>query len=234
MHILLIDDNPRDRDFLSNILNSNQLSIAVDGREALTLCQDIEKPYVISDIQMPELNGLEFARQLWQQQPLARIIFWSQYKDEQYVRALSNLIPADTVYGYVLKNNTADVILKAVSTVFEDYQCWVDPYIRPVQARATQSDSQITDIEYESLIDIALGLTDNMIAKRRYLSRRGIQNRLRSLYCKLGVDTLNINNDTFNLRTRAICIAMQRGLINPDIITHEEEKLTAWLSKDNH
>ena len=68
---------------------------------------------MVSDIQMPEMNGIEFARALWQRKPAARIVFWSQYKDEMYVRALVRIVPPETVYGYILKSNTRERIASA-------------------------------------------------------------------------------------------------------------------------
>ncbi|MFN2258182.1 MAG: response regulator, partial [Desulfuromonadaceae bacterium] len=79
-------------------------------------------PLVISDIQMPEMNGIEFAKQLWSKQPQARIVFWSQFKDEMYVRTLVKIVPPETVYGYVLKSSTKEQIDAAIRTVLIDEQ----------------------------------------------------------------------------------------------------------------
>ena len=91
----------------------------------------------------------------------------------------------------------------------------------------------MSDAEYDVLIDIALGLTDNTIAERRYLSRRGVQNRLQSLYTKLGAN-IDINNrsnqsELLNIRSRAISLALQRGLINAFELKQEEDDLSHWL-----
>jgi DNA-binding NarL/FixJ family response regulator len=176
---------------------------------------------------MPELNGVEFARALWQQKPAARVVFWSQYKDEMYVRSLARIVPAETVYGYILKSSPKDRIDSAIRTVLIDEQCWIDPEVRKVQGRARASQTALSDIEYEALVDICLGLTDNLIAQRRYLSRRGVQSRLNSLYSKLGVDQEQFLaekiGDAFNLRNRAMAVALRRGLMNAFELENEEE-----------
>lgn len=229
LEILLAEDNPRDREFLVNALSAYRLTAAIDGEEAIALAQRLDEPLLISDVQMPLLNGIELATQLWRLRPNAKIIFWTQHKDEMYVRALTRIVPAETVYGYVLKNNPAPILVKAVENVFTENQCWVDPQVRPVQARLRQNRDSISDLEFEVLIDIALGLTDNMIAKRRYLSRRGAQSRLRSLYHKLGVGD-ECNEPALNPRARAVAVALQRGLINAFELEEEERKLKHWLS----
>lgn len=225
--IVVAEDNLRDRQFLQTTLADFALLCARDGAEALTLIEGRDAPYVISDIQMPGRNGIELARQLWAQRPQARMLFWTQHDDEMYVRALAKIIPAETVYGYVLKDNPAETVRKAAYAVFVEQQCWIDPKLRAVHARTQHRGSALNDGEYAVLLDIALGLTDAAIAERHYLSRRGAQNRLKSLYVKLGVDETQA--DAFNLRARAIGIALRRGLLNADELAREEERLRDWL-----
>jgi DNA-binding NarL/FixJ family response regulator len=239
LKILIAEDNPKDYEFLEQLLRSweppCQLVRAANGKDALALALAEEVPLAISDIQMPELNGIEFARALWQQKPDARIVFWSQYKDEMYVRALARIVPPETVYGYILKSNTRERIASAISTVLLDEQCWIDPEVRKVQGRAGHSQTALSDIEYEALVDISMGLTDNLIAQRRYLSRRGVQSRLNSLYNKLGLDQEQFHSDkvgdALNLRNRAVAVALRRGLINAFELEHEEAEFQEWLKR---
>lgn len=234
--VIVAEDNPRDREFLSSNLVDYSLILSADSKHALELALQTQTPCIITDLQMPGMNGIELAKQIWQKMPLARIVFWSHYGDETYVRSLSRIIPAETVYAYILKDNPSDILNKACHAVFEEDQCWIDSKLRPAQSRTHTSDSAVNDMEYEVLIDIALGLTDNMIAERRYLSRRGAQNRLKSLYSKLGVTqdkNERINSDALNLRTRAISVAMRRGLLNSFELEQEEIFLQQWLIKKN-
>ena len=234
--ITIVEDNPRDREYLGELLSQLNLQFATSGEQGLQFAGAETEPFVISDIQMPVLNGIDFARSLWQQRPAARILFWSQYDDEMYVRSLAKIVPPDTLYGYILKSNPSEVIEKAISAVFVESQCWIDPKVRPVQARLRQSGDLISDIEYEALIDVAIGLTDKAIARRRYLTRRGVQNRLKCLYEKLGVDSLTTaadhsRSEDINPRMRAVNIALQRGLLNNFILQEEEKKLQKWISQ---
>jgi DNA-binding NarL/FixJ family response regulator len=231
--LIISDDNPRDRAFLAGVLQQFTPVITANGEEALAACRDSAEPWLVTDIQMPGFNGIELARRVWADHATARILFWSQHSDETYVRALAKLIPAETVYGYVLKNNPAETLHRAAQAVFEECQCWIDPHIRRVQARSLRSCDALTDAEYEVLIDIALGLTDNTIAERRYLSRRGVQNRLQSLYNKLGANlehsNTNGHGELLNARARAVSLALQRGLVNAFELKQEEHLLKNWL-----
>jgi DNA-binding NarL/FixJ family response regulator len=239
LKILIAEDNPKDFEFLEQLFaewsEPWQIERAPNGMVALEIAVKQDNPLVLSDIQLPELNGIEFARALWQQKPTSRIVFWSQFKDEMYVRALARIVPAETVYGYILKSNTRERIASAIRTVLLDDQCWIDPEVRKVQGIAGHSQTALSDIEFEALVDISLGLTDNLIAQRRYLSRRGVQSRLNSLYSKLGLDQEQFHSekagDAFNLRNRAVSAALRRGLINAFELEHEEEEFQSWLRR---
>ncbi|PLX97126.1 MAG: DNA-binding response regulator [Desulfuromonas sp.] len=237
--ILIAEDNPKDFEFLEQIFRTiapdAKIERAQNGLLALEKGLASEVPLVVSDIQMPELNGIDFAKELWERRPQARIILWSQHKDEMYVRALARIVPPETVYGYVLKSNAKERIASAIQTVLFDDQCWIDPEVRKVQGRTGHAQTALSDIEYEALIDITLGLTDNLIAQRRYLSRRGVQSRLNSLYTKLGLDQEQFQSekvgDAFNLRNRAVSVALARGLINAFELEHEESEFQIWLKR---
>ena len=93
----------------------------------------------------------------------------------------------------------------------------------------------LSDIEYEALLDISLGLTDNLIDQRRYLSRCGVQSRLNSLYIKLGLDLEQFHcekvGDSFNLRNRALVVSPSCGLINAFEMEREEAEFQQWFAR---
>ncbi len=241
MSIVIAEDMAFQREYLRALISDNFAEAgpvveAADGTSAVELALKHKPALVVLDIKMAELSGVRAARQIWSEIKLARILFWSQYKDEIYVRELARIVPAETVYGYVLKSSSDERLIAALRAVLVDEQCWIDPEIRTVQSRAINRASGLTDIEYEALIDISLGLTDKAIARRRYLSERGVQNRLRELYGKLSIDIEQIVDErwgnTYSPRARAISIALQRGLVNADELARENEALQKWLGQE--
>ena len=98
-------------------------------------------------------------------------------------------------------------------------------------------DNALTDIEYETLLDIATGLTDKAIAQRRHISVRGVQNRLSMVLDKLvkGFDAHlreTAQKEIFNPRTRVVFEALKRGLLDPDEVTALEKDVTDWLCEE--
>jgi DNA-binding NarL/FixJ family response regulator len=239
MSILIAEDTSFQREYLRNLITAQmprELPIieAEDGVSAVEAALRTRPALVVLDIKLPKLNGIRAAKAVWEQLPLTRIVFWSQYKDEAYLRELGKIVPPETVYGYVLKNSTDDKLMQALRAVLMDEQCWIDRDVRGIQTRAGSREAGLTDVEYEALIDMSLGLTDKAIARRRYLSERGVQNRLRELYSKLQVDIEQSTDpkwgNTYNPRGRAMLTALKRGLINADELAAEDEKLQHWLA----
>ena len=235
MKTLIVEDNPAMREHAERILGervpeATPLAVLGTGGEAVERVRQGRPELLLLDIQLPGANGIEIARAVWRERPEIRIVFWSQFKDEIYVRRLAQIVPPETVYGYVLKSSPDEKLVQAVRAVLLDEQCWLDREVRGVQARALQSPSALTEAEYEALVDIALGLTDRGIARRRYLSRRGAQNRLHSLYTKLGVEREEEPGSMFSPRNRAVFEGMRRGLINADVLLDESRLLEAWMA----
>lgn len=235
MRIICAEDNDLFRELLTRALAEYEVQAFADPQAALEALGKETYPNLISDIQMPGLNGIELAEKIWKAKPRTRILFVSNHDDEIYIRALEKIVPPGATYGYLLKSSSIPELRKAVKTVFEDEQCWFDKQVRHVQVVAKDSEQTLSDIEYEVMIDLALGLTDNMIAQRYNLTRRGVQNRLNKLYRKLGVDldiAIDIKSgEAINARTRAIYIALRRGLINVFELRKHDEHLQAWLQE---
>ena len=90
----------------------------------------------------------------------------------------------------------------------------------------------LTEGEHEVLLDISVGLTDQAIARRLSLSRRGVQNRLASIYRKLGVHRSAQQNEPLPCapRCRAVFLALRIGLIQTDEMAHREMGHRDWLA----
>ena len=162
-----------------------------------------------------------------------RILFWSNYSDEAYVRGISKIVPKETAYGYLLKTASEQRLGLAMMGVFLEDQCIIDREIRGIQQRALDIHEGLSNTEFEVLMDIALGMTDKAIAQRRGISTRSVQSRLKQLYEKLGIDPLAQEDvgPTFNSRTRAVAIALSRGLLNLEGMSVAEEQLARWLDQ---
>jgi DNA-binding NarL/FixJ family response regulator len=238
MKVLIVEDDPLHRSYLheaicASLPECEMVIEAQNGKEGEKLARDHKSAHVVMDLQMNNRNGIEAARTIWNERPDTRILFWSNYSDEAYVRGVSRIVPDGAAYGYVLKSASDERLRLALRSIFIEAQCVIDREVRGMQQKSLGHAKGFSDSEYEILVDIALGLTDRSIARRRGLSLRSVQNRLQQLYEKLEVyqNSSEDNEDgRFNLRARAVTVALLRKLLNYSALERAEAELSEWLS----
>jgi DNA-binding NarL/FixJ family response regulator len=240
MRILIAEDDGLHRSYLRDVAGSilpdlEEVVEADDGKAALELFKQGEFHSVILDMQMPDVTGVEAAKEIWRIAPDTRVLFWSNYAEEAYVRGITKIVPDEAVYGYILKSASEERLRLALQGVFIGDQCVIDREVRGIQRRARDRVAGLSELEYEALVDLSLGLTDKAMAARRNVSLRGVQGRLQQLYIKLGLDKSEVPTGSwgasYNTRTRAITLAFARGLINADALRREEIDLQQWIDK---
>jgi CheY-like chemotaxis protein len=70
MRILAVEDEPEYLEMLQEVMKSlgHSITIAQNGKEALSLLDRQQIDVVVSDVKMPEMNGIEFHRKLREHQ----------------------------------------------------------------------------------------------------------------------------------------------------------------------
>ena len=234
--ILIVEDDALHRGFLREVLSFPELDCtsvieADDGDIAIRMSRQHTLQGVVMDLQMPNKTGVKAAQTIWAEQPTLPILFWSNYADEAYVRGITRIVPESATYGYLLKTSSKERLLRSIQCVFNEGQNIIDREIRGVQERGNNQTERLSEAEYEVLLDIATGLTDHAISKRRDISIRSVQGRLQQLYGKLGVidaDEPATQAALFNSRTRTIAIALVLRLINAKSIQMADEDYRRW------
>ncbi|WP_373235856.1 response regulator [Cohaesibacter celericrescens] len=219
--ILIVEDDLLHREFLRKVVSDPVMGFidvqeACDGETGLNIALTYRPDAIILDLQIPKINGVDVAKAIWAKTPQAPILFWSNYADEAYVRGIAKVAPPDTVYGYLLKSASSGRLERAMKGIFDDRQTIIDYEVVGIQKRARDKYEALTDVEYEVLLDIALGLTDSAISERLNVSMRTVQSRLQSIYSKLGLSNEPNGNRaaTFNRRNRAVALALISRQIN--------------------
>ncbi len=119
IRILLADDHTVIRKGLRLLLESQSgfkvIAEAADGRETVELAEAHVPHVVVLDVAMPNLNGIEAARQISAKVPQTAIVFLSMHSDESYVlRALKAGARA-----YLLKDSAEYDLINAIRAVTE-------------------------------------------------------------------------------------------------------------------
>jgi DNA-binding NarL/FixJ family response regulator len=117
VRVLLVDDfEPWRRAVCSMLKGQTELQIVGevgDGLEAVQKAQELKPDLILLDIGLPNLNGLEAASRIRQVAPGAKILFLTQIRDKDMVRAALSA----GAQGYVLKTDAGSELLPAVAGV---------------------------------------------------------------------------------------------------------------------
>ncbi len=91
--ILYIEDDDITRENISSYLKRQckQLHIASNGEEGLELFKSFNPEIVITDIEMPKLNGLDMAKKIRKLSPTTQIIITTAYTSNEYLLQAVNL-----------------------------------------------------------------------------------------------------------------------------------------------
>ena len=235
MKVLLVEDDQFHASYMEDTLAEalpevTEIYHAIHGEEAEKEARTIGIEAVVMDLRMATRNGIEAARTLWQERPETRILFWSNYADEAYLRGIAAIVPEDSAYGYVLKTAPKDRLKLALRAVLVEGQIMVDREIHRLQRRGATPRTALDDSEYAVLLDLSIGLQDKLIAERRGMSLRTVQNRLLALYDKLGVDDDCDADRPLNKRVRALNRALVTRTLNIETLEAAQRDFERWRS----
>lgn len=106
MRVIVVDDNKIELREVSRLVENSELGLElvgrfVNGQDAYEFVMENEVDIIISDVQMPVMDGIELIQKLNQNRKMAEVIFISCYDDFNYMRS-------------ALKNDAFDYILKPI------------------------------------------------------------------------------------------------------------------------
>lgn len=198
LRILIADDHEVARKGIRSLLEDHPgwevCGEACDGREAVAFASQLKPDVLLLDIGMPNLNGLDAARQVLAMAPEARILILTVHDSEQMVRE----VLAAGASGFLLKSDAGRDLLAAVEalqnrrTFFTSKvaQMMLDGYLRPHNDSAASVQSVLTPREREVLQLVAEGKTTKEIATALNLSVKTAETHRTNLMRKLDLHSV--------------------------------------------
>ena len=199
IRIVVADDHAVMRRGLRLILEQQAdfqvLGEANDGREAMSMVESLRPDVAVLDITMPNLNGIDAARQISAKQPGVAIVILSMHADEGYVlRALKAGARA-----YLLKESPEADFIQAVRAVSEGKAFFspavsrmlVEDYVRQLQDKDIEDSYELlTPREREVLQLIAEGKSNKDIANMLNLSLYTVETHRSNILEKLNLHSV--------------------------------------------
>ena len=198
IRVLLAEDQTMVRGALAALLELEPdiqvVAQAANGREAERLTREMKPDVVVTDIEMPEWTGLEFAAALKENGSKASVIILTTFARPGYLRRALDA----GARGYLLKDRPAAELAQAIRRVHTGLRA-VDPELA---AEAWNADADpLNDRERQILQRAGDGKTSAEIAAELRLSEGTVRNYLSEAIAKLGAAN----------RVDAARIARQRG-----------------------
>lgn len=196
MKILLAEDQTMVRTALASLLRLEadyQVDEAVDGADAQRKLQSDSYDVLLSDIEMPNMTGLELVQWVHEHQPNVRSVIITTFNRAGYIkRALDS-----GVRGFLLKDSPIDVLISSLQRVCAGEQVISNELL--IQALGHQD--PLTDKERKALRLAGQGLSTQAIAKALFIAEGTARN-----YLSEAISKMHASN-----RTEAARIAHQKG-----------------------
>ena len=122
MKVLIVDDEAHVRDGIEENLPWAQLGVdrvfkAATGREGLCMAEEYQPDVIISDVRMPQMDGLSMARTLCERFPGAKLIFISAYSEIDYYRSAMKLHAVGFIEKPIILEELSAEVRRAVDMI---------------------------------------------------------------------------------------------------------------------
>lgn len=180
--VLIAEDQTMLRGALASLLELEPdihiVAQASNGREAQRMEREHKPDVIVTDIEMPEMTGLEFAAALKEQGSKARVIILTTFARPGYLRRALDA----GAKGYLLKDRPASELAEAIRRVHSGLRA-VDPALA---AEAWSADEDpLSDRERQILQRAGDGRSSAEIATELRLSEGTVRNYLSEAIAKL-------------------------------------------------
>ncbi len=183
--VLLADDHTIVREGIRALLDSREdievIGEAEDGKQAVERARQLVPDIVLIDITMPNLNGIEAARQIKKANPDIKLLFLTAHDNKEYVHQIFQAGAS----GYLLKDFAVSDLISAINAVKKGdiflsppiSRVVVQDYIRYASSESEDFNSlnMLTGREREILQLVAEGNTNKEIARLLKLSTKTVE-----------------------------------------------------------
>jgi two-component system response regulator DesR len=197
IRVVLAEDQAMVRGALSALLKLESdldvIGSAANGEEAWTLIAREKPDVVVTDIEMPQLTGLELAQRIRERGVECKVVILTTFARPGFLRRALDV----GVSGYLLKDAPSEQLAEALRKVHRGGRA-IDPQLA---LEAWSGDDPLNDRERQVLRLAGEGMSAGDIAEQLHLSQGTVRNYLSEAIGKLGVGN----------RIEAYRLARQKG-----------------------
>lgn len=189
--VLLADDHPLILEGLRTVLTKQGMKVVgevMSVGDIVPRVKQLRPDVAVLDVRFgPGPTGLDVARDLLSQQPGARVVFYSQFDQDEVIRDAYRLGGA----AFVTKNQPPEVLFEAITAAAQGRTFFPPAIAERLAVLGLHGDdsprARLDPRELEVFLHLANGLNNNEIAERMGLSSKTIGMVGQTVREKLGV-----------------------------------------------
>jgi DNA-binding NarL/FixJ family response regulator len=200
LRILIADDHGLVRRGIREVLHSRQgwrvAGEATTGCEAVAMAIELKPDVVVVDVGMPELDGIEAARQIRESVPEIKILVLTMNDSDSIIRRALDA----GVDGYLLKSDLTVCLPKAVEAVVAGKrfltpkvsEIVLEGFLKPKSQneKGEWKGTRITPRETEIIRLLAAGKSNKEVAALLQITVRTVETHRAKIMLKLGIHSL--------------------------------------------
>ncbi len=203
IRVLVADDHPVVRQGLCTMLEIEDdilvVGRAADGEEAVQQARETHPDIILLDVQMPNVDGIEALRRIRLDDPDAKVIVLTTYRNEDYI------FPSlrEGARGYLLKDASREELADAIRKVAGG-ESLLDPLVADTVSHHGRAAAGLTHRELEVLELMAEQHSNAQIATLLFVSENTVKTHVSNILAKLDCSD----------RAGAVLTAWKRHLIS--------------------
>ena len=182
--IVIVDDHQIFLDGIISVLSGNQnfevLFAESSAKKALVKIKDSIPDIVITDISMPDMNGMEFIKILRNDFPDVKILVLSMFE---------NMLPFKSIDGFLLKDTDKEKLVNVISEIVLHDKKYFEGGLNNENAIDFKK-SILSKREKEIIQLIAEEYTTDEIAQKLIISKHTIEAHRKNIFFKLQVKNI--------------------------------------------
>ncbi len=182
--IYLVDDHELVNNGIQNLLNIQNdkynVSKVFNNAKDLLYALNFEQPnLIISDISMPNMNGIEMVKEVMAKFSEIKVLFLSMHKDAEFVKPAL----ATGAQGYVLKDSKPQDVFDAIDTIMDGGN-YISPKASSALLQNFRVKIELTPREIDILKLIGKGNTTKETAEILFISAHTVESHRKNLLAK--------------------------------------------------
>ena len=178
---------------ISTMPNIELVGKASNGLKAMQILETEEVDIVVSDVQMPVMNGVELTWKVKQQFPHIKVLMLTVSEDAQTIK---NALQAGAD-GFIFKSAEREELEEAIACLINNKKYYSDKAILSLAEAQNEvfiSDKEalktmLTERELQILKLISQEMSGIQIAEKLFISPTTVESHRKNLFSKIGVNT---------------------------------------------